>query len=118
LITNFIKYILIGFFNTVLHIGIFFTMYLFFNLSQSISNFFAFLIAVTFSYFINLKYNFKSKYNVKKYLHFVLLMGLISFVIGFISDQNQINPFATMIIFTLISLTLGFFLSKYFIFKG
>jgi len=43
---------------------------------------------------------------------------LISFVIGFISDQNQINPFATMIIFTLISLTLGFFLSKYFIFKG
>lgn len=117
MITNFIKYILIGFFNTILHISIFFTMYLFFNLSQSISNFIGFFIAVSFSYFINSKYNFKSQYNIKKYLYFVLLMGLISFVIGFISDQNQINPFITMIIFTLISLILGFFLSKYYIFK-
>ncbi len=114
----FIKYILIGFFNTLLHSFVFFTIYLYYNFNQSTSNFIAFFIAVSFSYLINSKYNFKSKYNVKKYLYFVLLMGLISFVIGFISDQNQINPFATIIIFTLISLTLGFILSKYFIFKG
>lgn len=118
MITNFIKYVLIGFFNTILHISIFFTMYLFFNLSQSISNFIAFFITVSFSYFINSKCNFKSQYNIKKYLYFVLLMGLISIIIGFISDQNQIPPFATIIIFTLISLTLGFFLSKYLIFKS
>lgn len=114
----FIKYILIGFFNTLLHSCVFFTLYLYYNFSQSISNFIAFLIAVTFSYFINLKYNFKSKYNTKKYMFFVIFMGLISFGIGFISDQTQMNPFTTVIIFTLISLTLGFFLSKYFIFKG
>lgn len=114
----FFKYSIIGMINTILHIFVFFILYHLYNLNQSISNFIAFLIAVTFSYFINLKYNFKSKYNVKKYLFFVVFMGLISFGIGFISDQNQISPFATMIIFTLISLTLGFFLSKYLIFKG
>lgn len=115
---NFLKYSIIGVINTLLHISVFLVLNFYFSTNQAISNFFAFLIAVTFSYFINLKYNFKSKYNVKKHLYFVLLMGLISFAIGFISDQNQINPFATIIIFTLISLTLGFFLSKYFIFKG
>lgn len=114
----FFKYSIIGMINTILHIFVFFILYHLYNFNQSISNFIAFLIAVTFSYFINLKYNFKSKYNVKKYLFFVVFMGLISFGIGFISDQNQISPFATMIIFTLISLTLGFFLSKYLIFKG
>lgn len=114
----FFKYSIIGALNTLLHIGIFSVLYFYFSTDQAISNLFAFLVAVTFSYFINLKYNFKSKYNIKKYMLFVIFMGLISFGIGFISDQTQINPFATMIIFTFISLTLGFFLSKYFIFRG
>lgn len=115
---HFLKYSLIGIMNTFFHISVFFILHYLFSINQSISNIIAFLIAVTFSYFINLNYNFKSKYNIKKYIFFIVFMGLISFGIGFISDQNQINPFVTMTIFTLISLTLGFFLSKYFIFKG
>jgi putative flippase GtrA len=114
----FFKYSLIGIINTILHIFVFFILHHLYNFNQSISNLIAFSIVVTFSYFINSKYNFKSKYNIKKYIFFVVSMGLISFGIGFISDKNQIDPFETIIIFTLISLTLGFFLSKYFIFKG
>lgn len=115
---NFIKYAFIGVINTFIHVSIFFTIYYIFEVDQSISNFCAFISAASFSYFINSKYNFKSKYNFRKYLCFVLLMGIISFVIGCISDKNQLNPVVTMIFFTFISLILGFSLSKYFIFKG
>lgn len=113
----FFKYSIIGLLNTLLHMSVFLVLNYFFSVNQAVSNVVAFLIAVTFSYIVNSKYNFKSKYDIKKYMYFVVIMGVISFGIGFISDQNQINPFITMIIFTLISLILGFFLSKYYIFK-
>lgn len=114
---HFIKYAFIGTINTLLHINVFFILYSLFSINQATSNLIAFLIAVTFSYFINSKYNFKSQYNIKKYVCFVVIMGVISFGIGFISDQNQINPFMTIISFTLISFILGFLVSKYLIFK-
>lgn len=115
---NFIKYVFFGVFNTIIHIIVFLIFYYMYEVRQALSNLIAFLVSVNFSYFMNLKYNFSAKYSLKKNISFIFLMGLVSYGVGCISDQSQINPYITMIFFSFISLVFGFALSKYFIFKG
>lgn len=47
----------------------------------------AFLIAVTFSYFFNAEYNFKTEFNLVRYLWFVFFMVFLAYLTGFIADM-------------------------------
>lgn len=112
---SFLKYSFIGIFNTLLHFFLFYFL-VFLSFKQALANLLAFLSAATFSYFMNAKFTFKSLYNFKKYLLFLLIMGILSFSLGFLADIFHLPALLTPIIFSALSLVLGFLLSKFFIF--
>ncbi|WP_173585474.1 GtrA family protein, partial [Erwinia billingiae] len=88
-----------------------------FNASQSTSNLIAFGCAVTFSFFVNAKWTFKSDATALKYSLYIIFMGGLAWAVGLVADLSDFPAFATLIIFSFISLICGFLYSKYFVFK-
>lgn len=116
MLNNFKLYTLIGVLNTGLHWCIFFILQ-YFGFLQSTSNTIAFIISASFSYVMNSKFNFKKEMNGMRYLFFIIGLGLISFYIGHIADRISLNVIFTLIIFSLVSLVMGFLYSKFLVFK-
>lgn len=113
----FIKYLFIGILNTSIHWISFGVCFLIMQLTQSTSNLIAFILAVTFSFFMNAKFTFNKQPTCLRYILFTVFMGILSFIIGKISDQFMINPIVTLIVFSSLSLCLGFIYSKFIVFK-
>lgn len=113
----FSKYISIGVINTAIHWAVFVVGVYFLSVNQASANLIAFLVAVSFSFFANAKFTFKSKPSTKGYFYFVTFMGLMSIATGKISDYYSINPIITLIEFSAISLICGFFFSRYVVFR-
>lgn len=111
------KYFTVGLLNTLIHWIIFFILTFFMKESQSISNLIAFSITVTISYILNAQYTFKQKKKIKMYILYTIFMGFLSFITGKIADIVHLNGIITMILFSGISLIVGFLFSKYVIFK-
>ncbi|KYQ84574.1 hypothetical protein AWW72_07955 [Acinetobacter sp. NRRL B-65365] len=111
-----IRYGLIGSVNTVIHWVVFFGLY-FFDFKQYLSNFIGFFCAVIFSYIINARYNFHSKQSLKNFILFFCLMGGLNLSIGGCADSLDFYPIFTLLVSSLLSLFIGYFLSKYFVFK-
>lgn len=114
---QFRRYFSVGIFNTLLHWFIFYLL-LSLGLSQAPSNLIAFLISVTFSYFVNSKVTFNSQYSLIKYILFTGVMGVIAFTFGLIADYFSLAGIYTLVAFSATSFVLGFVISKLFIFKG
>lgn len=117
MIKLFSRYISVGVINTGIHWLFFGLLVTLFRYDQAISNVVAFIIAVTFSFFANARYTFRTKATGKGYILFVSFMGLLSFVSGKISDHYNINPLITLIEFSAISLICGFIYSKFIVFR-
>lgn len=113
----FTKYGVVGVLNTIIHWAFFLFFYYQLLQTQAISNLIAFFIAVTFSFFVNARFTFNSSVSVQRYLLYVVFMGAMSWLVGYLADSWKINPILTMIIFSLISLTLGFVYSNYVVFR-
>ncbi|MEL4015007.1 GtrA family protein [Dryocola clanedunensis] len=113
----FSKYISIGVINTAIHWAVFGVGVYFFSVNQASANLIAFLFAVSFSFFANAKFTFKSKPSTKGYFYFVAFMGIMSIATGKVSDYYRINPIITLIEFSAISLICGFFFSRYVVFR-
>ncbi|OEC89284.1 GtrA family protein [Acinetobacter sp. YK3] len=113
---NFTKYIIFGGVNTIVHWFIFFLLHTFY-FKQYICNFIGFCCAVVSSYIINAKYNFKSKQSFKNFSLFFCLMGGVNLSIGRFADSLEFYPFYTLLVSSLLSLFIGYFFSKYFVFK-
>lgn len=113
----FFKYVSVGVLNTIIHYCVFFILYIFFSQSQAVSNLIAFCVAVTFSFFVNAKWTFDSHVNFYRYIAFICFMGLLSFLVGYLSDLYHLNIAITLIGFSIISLILGFLYSKYLVFR-
>ncbi|WP_083871874.1 GtrA family protein [Vreelandella jeotgali] len=75
------------FFNTVLHWLSFLTIHYWLDFNQASSNLLSFSIAVTFSFFMNARYTFKTQATWRRYLLFVSFMGLLSFTTGYFSEK-------------------------------
>ncbi|AOP43193.1 GtrA family protein [Edwardsiella piscicida] len=114
----FIKYVMIGILNTALHWAVFFTLHSQAALSQSFSNLYAFIVAVTFSFFCNARFTFQDRPTLKRYLLFTSFMGFLSWLTGYLGDRLHIAPLLTVMAFSLISLIMGFFYSKYIVFRS
>ena len=110
------RYISIGIINTLMHWAIFYILLLR-GFNQKQANLLAFLTAVTFSFFANAKFTFKSNLTFTKYLLYVAFMGLMALTIGAAGDKAQLPSIITLIIFSSISLIVGFYFSKLAIFK-
>lgn len=113
----FVKYFSIGILNTALHWVAFGLCFALFDFSQANANLVAFLIAVTFSFFMNARFTFNKKPTSMRYCLFTSCMVCLSYITGFVSDRFILSPFFTLIGFSAISLILGFIYSKYIVFK-
>ncbi|MDE9543718.1 GtrA family protein [Xenorhabdus bovienii] len=118
MIKLFTKYVSIGVINTLIHWLLFAVLMSLFSATQAISNLVGFCAAVTFSFYANAKFTFQKKATGGRYIAFVSFMGLLSYLTGHLSDVMNIQPIATLIAFSAISLVLGFVYSKFFVFKG
>lgn len=116
-LNQFKKYFSVGIINTAFHWLIFLIFVYFFGLAQSISNLIAFLFAVSVSYILNALYTFKKELRVLSYLVFSGFMGLISFLTGAVADKLVWAPWITLVVFSSLSLALGFLYSKFIVFK-
>lgn len=110
------RYSLVGVANTAVH-WIVFALLFMLGLNQATSNGLAFLVAASLSYVLNAHYTFDKKPHKKGYAFFVLSMGLVSIWVGWLGDVFAWPAILTLVLFSLISLVLGFAWSKWVIFK-
>ncbi|HGM5490497.1 TPA: GtrA family protein [Serratia fonticola] len=112
----FLRYASIGVLNTLVH-WVVFALMLLSGSTQSISNVVAFCIAVTFSFFANARWTFKSEATPVRYMVYVLFMGGMAFAVGWCADKINANPIVTLVSFSALSLVCGFIYSKLVVFK-
>lgn len=96
---EFLKYSVVGVFNTLIHVAVFFLLTTY-GFSQLISNVAAFLLASTFSCLANTYWSFKSKLNFKVGYRFftVTLAGLlVVYIFSALADHYHINRFITIL---------------------
>lgn len=117
LLKVFSKYFSVGILNTALHWLVFYLLNSTTAIGQAWSNLTAFAVAVTFSFFVNARYTFKATATTTRYLAFVSFMTVISFMTGWIADLYNSPPIFTLIVFSGISLILGFIYSRYIVFR-
>lgn len=113
----FARYVLVGGVNTVIHWAVFFALHYFLSFNQSMSNLNAFIVAVTFSFFANARFTFDSIATKWRYLSFIIFMGCLSILSGWIADKQHIYPVVTLVTFSAISLIFGFLYSKFIVFR-
>ncbi len=113
----FAKYTSIGIINTLIHWVVFAICIYGFNSDQALANFSGFVIAVSFSFYANAKFTFKSTTTTVRYILYVGFMGALSLSIGWIADKSNIAPIITLISFSAISLVCGFVYSKFIVFR-
>lgn len=112
----FSKYLSVGILNTAIHWIVFGVCWMV-GTSQSIANFIAFIIAVTFSFCVNARYTFSSNVTAVRYILYVSFMGTMAAAVGAMSDRLELNPLITLILFSATSLVMGFFYSRFIVFR-
>ena len=111
------RYATVGVLNTIIHWIVFFLFFYLFGVNQAFSNLLAFCIAVSFSFFINARYTFYQSATGNRYLAYVAFMGAMSAAVGAGADILDFDPAFTLVLFSIISLVVGFFYSKLVVFR-
>ncbi|WP_248797137.1 GtrA family protein [Pseudomonas sp. MWU13-2105] len=118
LLKHFSTYVYIGVLNTLVHWGVFLMLHHFLSVRQVVSNVCAFAVAATFSFYANSRYNFKRAASWARYLSFISFMAFLSFIIGWLGDGLAMPAVVTLIVFSGVSLVVGYFYSSYVVFRG
>lgn len=113
----FSRYFSVGIVNTAIHWSIFSMVFYGFHKEQSLSNFAGFCVAVTFSFFANAHFTFKSSTTTLRYMLYVGFMGGLSVVTGWVADRLSVPPIITVVTFSGMSLIIGFFYAKFIVFN-
>lgn len=113
----FSRYVSISLLNTVVHWSVFFFLLYGATLNQAWSNFIAYMFALTFSFYANARFTFKAKISKRRYLSFISFMAVLSVVMGNIADEMALAPLVTMVVFSFISLVIGFSYSHLFVYR-
>lgn len=116
MIKLFARYMSVGVVNTLIH-WVTFAFCVEHGQPQSLSNFIAFCVAVTFSFFANAKFTFNAEATTIRYMMYVFFMGFIAIAIGAYADRLHIPPVITLVVFSALSLICGFIYSKYVVFR-
>ncbi|NCI00084.1 GtrA family protein [Cronobacter malonaticus] len=113
----FAKYASVGILNTMIH-WVFFSICVYaLQTSQALANFGGFVVAVSFSFFANARFTFKSSTTTMRYMLYVGFMGTLSAIVGWEADRAGMAPFLTLVVFSSVSLICGFIYSKFIIFR-
>lgn len=113
----FARYTSIGVVNTLIHWVVFAICLYVFNTSQALGNLAGFVVAVSFSFFANARFTFKSSTTTMRYMLYVWFMGALSATVGWTADKSGLAPLITLIVFSAISLVCGFIYSKFIVFR-
>ncbi|MBG0618685.1 GtrA family protein [Enterobacter roggenkampii] len=113
----FARYTSIGVINTLIHWVVFAVCIYGFHSGQALSNFAGFVFAVSFSFFANARFTFKSSTTTLRYMLYVGFMGTLSATVGWAADKSGLAPVITLIVFSAISLVCGFIYSKFIVFR-
>lgn len=116
MIQLFARYASVGVINTLIHWVAFTALYMH-GQPQSLSNFAAFCIAVTFSFFANARWTFNTEATTIRYMMYVFFMGMVAVLVGYYADKLHTTPVATLVVFSTISLVCGFIYSKFIVFR-
>ncbi|MEB7537320.1 GtrA family protein [Pantoea anthophila] len=111
------RYTSVGVMNTLMH-WVASTVFYVEGQSQSLSNYTAFCLAVTFSFFANAWWTFSTEANAMYYLLYLFFMGGLISAIGMNSDRHEKNLEITLFVFLLMSLSCGFIHHGFFINRG
>jgi putative flippase GtrA len=114
---GFCSYTVIGVANTFIHWQIFYVLTTAAELSQAASNFAAFCVAASFSFYMNALYTFDARVSILRYLLFIGFMGVLSFGVGLFADRWRTHGLVTVASFSLLSLFCGFFFSRFAVFR-
>lgn len=117
MLRHFTRYSIIGLLNTALHWGVFLFLTFAINQTQSVSNFIAFVIAASFSFYANARWNFSQKMNTGRYLLWLVIMGSMAILSGWAGEYCHIPAILTLIAFSFSSLLIGFIFAKFIVFK-
>lgn len=117
MLKQFCRYGSVGMVNTVIHWLVFSLCVYGLSTSQYLANLSGFLIAVSFSFYANARVTFKAEMTTLRYVFFVVFMGALSALTGWVADKYILQPIITLIVFSAISMTLGFIYSKLFVFR-
>jgi putative flippase GtrA len=117
MIKFFTKYVSIGVINTAIHWAVFGLVYWMYP-DQSICNLAGFMVAVTFSFYANARWTFESHATPLRYFSMVGFMAVLSWSTGKLADAVSLPPIATLVLFSGISLVVGFFFTKFFVFRN
>ncbi|MGJ7627191.1 GtrA family protein [Citrobacter freundii] len=113
----FARYTSIGVINTLIHWVVFAICIYALHTGQALGNFSGFVVAVSFSFFANAKFTFKSSTTTMRYMLYVGFMGTLSAIVGWAADKSGMPPIITLIVFSAISLICGFIYSKFIVFR-
>ncbi|WP_291973659.1 GtrA family protein [Candidatus Symbiopectobacterium sp.] len=114
----FSRYVSVGVLNTGIHWSCFAALFSLIGLNQALSNLVAFCVAVTFSFIANAKWTFKAKATTGRYIAFVIFMGAMAALTGYVADLIHAPAVITLIAFSGFSLVSGFIYSKFIVFRG
>ncbi|PWD88628.1 GtrA family protein [Ignatzschineria cameli] len=113
----FLRYVSIGVLNTLLHWVVFLLLFYLLGMNQGLANLFAFLTAVTLSFFMNARFTFNKNPTGLRYFLFIVFMGILSYLIGSTVQYLDLYPIFTLILFSGLSLVLGYLYSKLVVFR-
>lgn len=106
----------VGVLNTGIHWAVF-AFLLHEGNNQALSNFVAFCVAVTFSFFVNSKWTFNAEATAIRYVLYVFFIGALAALSGYLADIIGLPPLFTLCLFSSISLVSGFLYSNFFVFR-
>lgn len=107
----------IGVVDALIHWQIFFVLYTAVGLDQAASNFAAFCVAASFSFYVNALYTFERETSVFAYLMFIVVMGALSFGVGVIADARHLPGLVTVAVFSLMNILLGYCFFRFVLFR-
>ncbi len=118
---TFIKYGIIGIFNTFIGYGLIFILF-YIGILPELSNFIGYFVGFFVSYFLNKKYNFKSKKQHKKDLPKFIFSMLVAYCLNLIMlmlcyRALHINVYLSQIFAGIIYVLAGYLLSRTWVFK-
>jgi putative flippase GtrA len=108
----------IGLAGTLIHWQIFFVLTSAVQLDQSASNFAAFCIAASFSFYMNALYTFETGTSLLAYLMFMSVMGVLSYGVGVFADSRHLQGLTTVSAFSLMNLLLGYCFLRFVLYRG
>ena len=111
------RYCLVGLVNTGVNALVFLLCHLLWGMSQAASNLVGFIAAVSLSFCLNARFTFDSYRTWRRYWLYCGFMGVVSLSVGVVGDALNWQPLVTLVVFTAISLVLGYTFARRVVFQ-